>query len=118
MSRSGGITLQPASACDVHAPVARRSVARTHHSFRGREVDALCIAALMSGYGLEPQSTDQGDAAIDEATLRLLEARSFIRITLIEPEVVGSQEPMRHEHGRTVPVVPTRASGIDAALAE
>lgn len=78
----------------------------------------MCIAALMSGYGLDTQSTNERDSAIDEATLRLLEARSFIQITLIHPEGASSEEPTRHEHGRTVPVVPARAGATDAARAE
>lgn len=78
----------------------------------------MCIAALMSGYGLDTQGTNERDSAIDEATLRLLEARSFIQVTLIHPKGASSEEPTRHEHGRAVPAVPTRAGGADAARAE
>lgn len=78
----------------------------------------MCIAALMYGYGLEPQSTNEGDAAIDEATLRLLEARSFIRITLIEPENADSPEATRHDGGRTIPAPPTHDTPRASDLAE
>lgn len=67
----------------------------------------MCIAALMSGYGLESQGTEHGDAAIDDATLRLLEARSFIEIPLIDRDEAASPETTRHDGGRAIPAPPT-----------